>query len=54
MKITRNKNTPEGRSFWAKVAECVERVKRMSQWERNCPVIATAKKVGSKKGAPDA
>ena len=48
MKVTKNTSTPEGKAHWDKVDECVKKVEEMSDWERDCPVIDTAKKVGQR------
>ena len=47
IQIVRNKSSEEGTSFWESVDRCSERVERMANWEKSCPVVYTAKRVGA-------
>jgi hypothetical protein len=47
--IKLTKNTSNGHQvFWKSVEDCGKKVAEMDDWQKNCPVVLTAKRVGSR------
>jgi hypothetical protein len=48
MKLVKNQGNEEGRRFWDTVERCAEHVRTLSDWQRDCPVVAMINRVAER------